>query len=140
RLPPRDTLFPYTTLFRSPTGRKDSNRYSYWGSRGIIIKEVMMMKLTYNNEHVGDVLLVTIRKAESPSYEYHDDLTVIKDGMEVIGLNIFKASKKISMREGDNSEPTEDIVGEINKVLEEYGEDEIDFDISPKFVVGKVLE
>jgi len=98
------------------------------------------MKLTYNNEHVGDVLLVTIRKAESPSYEYHDDLTVIKDGMEVIGLNIFKASKKISMREGVNIEPTEDIVGEINKVLEEYGEDEIDFDISPKFVVGKVLE
>src|SRR5699024_11165155 len=97
----------------SPTGRKDSNRYSYWGSRGIIIKEVMMMKLTYNNEHVGDVLLVTIRKAESPSYEYHDDLTVIKDGMEVIGLNIFKASKKISMREGVNIEPTEDIVGEI---------------------------
>ena len=98
------------------------------------------MKLTYNNEHVGDVLFVTIRKTEAPSYEFHKDLTVIKEDAETIGLNIFKASKKISMHEGVNIEPTEDVVGEINKVLEEHGVDRIDFDISPKFVVGKVLE
>ncbi|AKG74306.1 YtpR family tRNA-binding protein [Salinicoccus halodurans] len=98
------------------------------------------MKLTYNNEHVGDVLLVTLRKVDGPSYEYHDDLTVIKDDDEIIGLNIFKASKKISLHEGVNIEPTEDIVDSINKVLEEYGEERIEFDTSPKFVVGRVTE
>lgn len=98
------------------------------------------MKLTYNNEHVGDVLLVTLRKVDAPDYEYHDGLTVIKEGEEVIGLNIFEASKKISLHEGVNIEPTKDIVESVNKVLEQYDEVKIDFDISPKFVVGKVLE
>lgn len=98
------------------------------------------MKLTYNNEHVGDVLLVTLRKVDAPDYEYHDGLTVIKEGDEVIGLNIFEASKKISLHEGVNIEPTKDIVESVNKVLEQYDEAKIDFDISPKFVVGKVLE
>lgn len=98
------------------------------------------MKLTYNNEHVGDVLLVTLRKVDAPDYEYHDGLTVIKEGEEVIGLNIFEASKKISLHEGVNIEPTKDIVESVNKVLEQYDEAKIDFDISPKFVVGKVLE
>ncbi len=98
------------------------------------------MKLTYNNEHVGDVLFVTLRKVDSPSYEYHDGLTIIKDGNEIIGLNIFKASKKLNLHEGVNIEPTEDIVHAINKILGEHGEEHIDFDISPKFVVGKVLE
>lgn len=98
------------------------------------------MKLTYNNEHIGDVLLVTLKKADAPAYEYHEGLTVIKDDGEIIGLNIFDASKKINLHQGVNIEPTEDIAQSINKILEENSEGKIDFDLSPKFVVGRVIE
>lgn len=98
------------------------------------------MKLTYNNEHIGDVLLVTLKKVDAPSYEYHEGLTVIKDDGEIIGLNIFDASKKINLHQGVNIEPTEDIAQSINKILEENGVGKIDFDLSPKFVVGRVIE
>ncbi|WP_411842052.1 YtpR family tRNA-binding protein [Salinicoccus sp. HZC-1] len=98
------------------------------------------MKLTYNKENVGDVLFVTLKKTDSPSYEYHDGLTIIKDGDEIIGLNIFEASKKVNLHEGVDIEPTEDIVEAINKILEQNGEERIEFDTTPKFVVGRVLE
>ena len=39
------------------------------------------MKLTYNYQYVGDVLLVTLKKAENPTYEFHEDVTVIRRGM-----------------------------------------------------------
>ncbi|MCG1009378.1 DUF4479 domain-containing protein [Salinicoccus sp. ID82-1] len=98
------------------------------------------MKLTYNHKHVGDVLLVTLRKTETPSYEHHEGLTVIKDGDEIIGLNIFDASRSFSLPDAVNIEPDETIVGEINNLLETKGINPIDPDMSPKFVVGKVLE
>ncbi|MFC3418435.1 YtpR family tRNA-binding protein [Salinicoccus hispanicus] len=98
------------------------------------------MKLTYNHQHVGDVLLVTLKKTENPSYAYHEGLTVIKDGDEIIGLNIFDASKVISLPDDVNIRPDESIVGEINEVLRSKGLDAINPELSPKFVVGKVLD
>lgn len=98
------------------------------------------MKLTYNHQHVGDVLLVTLKKTENPSYEHHEGVTVIREGDEVIGLNIFDASKVFSLLEDVNVQPDESIVGEINEVLKSKGLDAIHPDLSPKFVVGKVLD
>lgn len=98
------------------------------------------MKLTYNRENVGDVLLVTLKKTETPSYEYLDGVTVIKDGAETIGFNIFNAGEEINLPDGVNIEPTEAIVGKINKVLSKAGAEQIEPDTTPKFVVGKVIE
>ncbi|GAA3723872.1 DUF4479 family protein [Salinicoccus jeotgali] len=98
------------------------------------------MKLTYNRKHVGDVLLVTFEKADDPIYEYHDDVTIIKSGNRIIGLNIFNASKHITMPDDVNIEPDENIVQEINNLLEKDGLETIQPDLSPKFVVGKVIQ
>ncbi|GAB3061446.1 YtpR family tRNA-binding protein [Salinicoccus sesuvii] len=98
------------------------------------------MKLTYNHQHVGDVLLVTLKKTENPSYEHHEGVTVIREGNEIIGLNIFDASKKISLSEDVNVTPDESIIREINAVLEASSIDTIQPDLSPKFVVGKVID
>ncbi|WP_434120632.1 YtpR family tRNA-binding protein [Salinicoccus roseus] len=98
------------------------------------------MKLTYNYKHVGDVLLVTLKKTENPEYEFHEGLTVIRDGDEIIGLNIFEASKHIELPDAVNIEADEKILASINALLESRGVAKIDPDLSPKFVVGKVTE
>lgn len=98
------------------------------------------MKLTYNKSHVGDTLLVTFKKTEHPSYEYYEDLTVIKDKEEIIGLNIFKASEKMTLPDEVNIKPTKILVSGINQVLEGNGVEKVSPDLSPKFVVGYVTE
>lgn len=96
------------------------------------------MRLTYN-ENVGDVLFVTLRKTESVSYEHHGDITLIKDGDEVIGLNIFKAADNLSLENADISD-YETMVPRINELLQKNGLETIEFDLTPKFIVGKVIE
>lgn len=96
------------------------------------------MRLTYNNAHIGDVLLVTLKGAEKPEYVYLDGVTVIKDKGEIVGLNIFDASQKFSEETLNSSEGNTQAVKEINKVLEEVLEASIDPDLSSKFVVGYV--
>ncbi|WP_031544368.1 YtpR family tRNA-binding protein [Salinicoccus luteus] len=98
------------------------------------------MKLTYNYQYVGDVLLVTLKKAENPTYEFHEDVTVIRNGDEIIGLNIFNASNHIALPNEVNIEADEAILGSINTLLESRGIQKINPDLSPKFVVGKVTE
>ena len=98
------------------------------------------MKLTYNRENTDDVLLVTLKKAETPSYEYLDGVTVIKDGKETIGLNIFNAGERIQLPEDVSIKPSEAIVGEINNILSKAGTDKIEADLTPKFVAGRVVE
>lgn len=99
------------------------------------------MKLTYNNNHVGDVLLVSLKSAKSPSYTHHDGVTVIKDNDEIIGMNIFNASDKFDLeKDVVNVTPTESHVDKINEILTASGEVQIEADLSPKFVVGYVSE
>lgn len=99
------------------------------------------MKLTYNNAYVGDVLLVSLRSSNSPSYKYHDGVTIIKEDDEVIGLNIFNASDKFDMeKDVVNVAPTEKHLEKINEILTAVGEEEVEADLSAKFVVGYVSE
>ena len=96
------------------------------------------MRLTYN-ENVGDVLFVTLRKTEDVSYEHHGDITLIKDNDEVIGLNIFNAENNLSLSDKDIND-YEVMVPEINNLLGKNGIEKLEFDLKPKFIVGKVIE
>lgn len=99
------------------------------------------MKLTYNNAYVGDVLLVSLRSSKSPSYTHHDGVTVIRENDEIAGVNIFNASDKFDLEEDVvNVTPTDEHVDKINEILSEAGEEQIEADLSPKFVVGYVSE
>jgi len=96
------------------------------------------VRLTYN-ENVGDVLFVTLRKTEDVSYEHHGDITLIKDNDEVIGLNIFNAENNLSLSDKDIND-YEVMVPEINNLLSKNGIEKLEFDLKPKFIVGKVIE
>lgn len=99
------------------------------------------MKLTYNNAHVGDVLLVSLKSSNTPSYTHHDGVTVIKENDEIIGVNVFDASDKFNLENDTvNVTPTEDHVDKINEILNAAGEEQIKADLNPKFVVGYVSE
>jgi len=96
------------------------------------------VRLTYN-ENVGDVLFVTLRKTEDAFYEHHGDITLIKDNDEVIGLNIFNAENNLSLIDKDIND-YEVMVPEINNLLSKNGIEKLEFDLKPKFIVGKVIE
>lgn len=97
------------------------------------------MRITYNKDHIGDVLLVTMKKADTVSYDTRGDITLIKDGNEVIGLNIFNASSHF-----DNLDTSykdyEKMVPLINELLSKNDIESLEFDLEPKFIVGKVIE
>lgn len=97
------------------------------------------MRLTYNKNHVGDVLLVTLKGATNPEYTQLDGVTVLKDNGETVGLNIFDASEKFSEDTLNSELGNEAALEEINTVLEKAGREKITPDLSPKFVVGYVL-
>ncbi|CAD2074979.1 YtpR family tRNA-binding protein [Phocicoccus pinnipedialis] len=97
------------------------------------------MRLTYNKNHVGDVLLVTLKGANDPEYIHLDGVTLIKDNGEIVGLNIFDASEKFSEDTLNSELSNEATVSEINSVLKKAGAETIEPDLSPKFVVGYVL-
>lgn len=97
------------------------------------------MRLTYNKEHVGDVLFVTLRKTEEVTYEYVNDITVIKDADEVIGLNIFNAHDNLSLNDTDLNDH-EAMVIKINELLQKQDIEPLEIDLTPKFIVGKVIE
>lgn len=96
------------------------------------------VRLTYN-KNVGDVLFVTLRKTEEVSYEHHVDITLIKDNDEVIGLNIFNAENNLSLSDKDIND-YEAMVPAINELLQKNGIEKLEFDLTPKFIVGKVIE
>lgn len=99
------------------------------------------MKLTYNKAHVGDVLLVSLKSAKSPSYTHYDGVTVIKENDEIVGMNIFNASDKFELEKDQvNVTPAETHVNKINEVLSSVDEAQIEADLAPKFVVGYVTE
>lgn len=97
------------------------------------------MRITYNLEHIGDVLLVSLKKSDQVAYEKKGDITLIKDGQEVIGLNIFNASKNLDFT-SDQVDDYEILVPKINNFLKKNDIEPLEFDISPKFIVGKVIE
>lgn len=81
-------------------------------------------------------MFVTLRKTEEVSYEHNGDITLIKDGNEVIGLNIFNASSNLKLELSDY----EVMVQRINELLQKNGIEALEFDLTPKFIVGKVIE
>ncbi|MDT3994047.1 DUF4479 domain-containing protein, partial [Mammaliicoccus fleurettii] len=61
------------------------------------------MNLFYNKNGVGDVLMVTIDPAtENLEYEYQNDITIIKSESNIVGFNIFNASKYVQLEGNGN--------------------------------------
>src|ERR1039458_10555278 len=57
RRPPRSTLFPYTTLFRSPFLKNDSNTNCIWLTFGTFLFLLTFVKNEKNRQHIMIVVL-----------------------------------------------------------------------------------
>lgn len=100
------------------------------------------MNLFYNKNGVGDVLMVTIDSVtEGLVYEYENDITIIKSESNVVGFNIFNASKYVQLEGNGNIKVQEKHINSIQDLLEKNHIDyKLEADLSPKFVVGYVTE
>lgn len=98
------------------------------------------MKVTFNSHIDNDCLLVTLKPTDTPDYESVDNITVIKDGDEIAGFNIFDASSTLGIDALDTIEANAATVEIINRVLRDKGISKISPDLSHKFVIGKIEE
>ncbi|WP_239749283.1 YtpR family tRNA-binding protein [Mammaliicoccus sp. H-M34] len=100
------------------------------------------MNLFYNKNGVGDVLMVTIDPAtENLEYEYQNDITIIKSESNIVGFNIFNASKYVQLEGNGNIKIQEKHISSIQDLLEKNNINyKLEVDLSPKFVVGYVTE
>lgn len=100
------------------------------------------MNLFYNKNGVGDVLMVTIDPAtENLEYAYQNDITIIKSESNIVGYNIFNASKYVQLEGSGNIKIQEKHISSIQDLLEKNNINyKLEVDLSPKFVVGYVTE
>jgi tRNA-binding protein len=103
------------------------------------------MQIFYNQKGIGDVLLIPIKDGnrEQIAYERFGDVVKIfdKDSNEVLGYNIFEASKYISFHTSSQIELTTELVDKIHHIFKDNQlNDTLEVDLSPKFVVGYVKE
>lgn len=100
------------------------------------------MNLFYNKNGVGDVLMVTIDPVtEGLVYEYENDITIIKSESNVVGFNIFNASKYVQLEGNGNIKVQEKHINSIQDLLEKNHIDyKLEADLSSKFIVGYVTE
>src|SRR3712207_8130885 len=67
RRPPRSTLFPYTTLFRSPAGRDDHTRHLPKHLRA----DLRDVAVPDRGDHAGSPLWIDRLRIERPRSEEH---------------------------------------------------------------------
>lgn len=102
------------------------------------------MDVFYNYKGIGDVLILPIQEGEREyiKSEKHGDVVKITDqDGNVLGYNIFNASRYLSLESAGKIPLNEELVNKIKQIFEENGtDDELDVDLRPKFVVGYVRE
>lgn len=102
------------------------------------------MNVFYNLKGVGDVLMIQLLKKSDVDVR-HDNIgnitRIVTDQNDVVGYNIFEASKEFEITETGQVSLTEELLNDINELFKKEGlKDSLEFDFSPKFVVGYVLE
>lgn len=102
------------------------------------------MNMFYNRNGVGDVLMVAIGDVnrENRLFEKKGDVVRIYDGEtnQTVGFNLFNASAYHRFEEQGKLELTEALGDTVNQILEKNGFERVAIDLSPKFVVGYVVE
>ncbi len=102
-----------------------------------------MMQIVYNEQGIGDVLIITLDQKDAPlTSKRVGDVTEIRVEQtdEVVGYNIFNASKQLDIPDQQSIQPTKELVGQIGQVIEKEGLTHSldDVELEPKFVVGHV--
>ena len=99
-----------------------------------------IVRLFYNSKGIGDVLLLRFSNDEITHSRRNQDICqVFDEHNQLVGLNIFDASKKFQHLEDHGYFINDEIITEINSFLKQMNHQEIDFDQSNKFIVGRVI-
>ena len=98
------------------------------------------MKLTFNEYMDSDCLFVTLKPTDHPVYENHENITVIKENDEIVGLNIFNAHQSLGIDSFEHIQADEQTLNTINNLLDKHGIEKISPDLTHKFVIGHVDE
>ncbi|WP_407272257.1 YtpR family tRNA-binding protein [Radiobacillus sp. PE A8.2] len=101
------------------------------------------MDVFYNPAGIGDVLIIPIKQGDryKTNFETYGDVAkIIDDEGTLLGYNIFQASTHVNIEPGKTT-LTEELLSELKQTFEKNGlSDALDIDLSPKFVVGYVVE
>ncbi|MDS3946952.1 YtpR family tRNA-binding protein [Staphylococcus epidermidis] len=98
------------------------------------------MNLFYNPKGVGDVAFIQIEPSVGPfEYEQKQNVVEIKKENKVVGYNIFRVSKNVTINDNGHIKLTTELIKDFQQLITEAGFDyQLDTDVSPKFVVGYV--
>lgn len=102
------------------------------------------MHVFYNSTGIGDVLIFPLKQGnrETKSFRKFGDVAEIYDteSNEIVGYNLFNSSNYFELEDGKHT-LTEELLKEINTVFTTNNvPDQLELDLSPKFVVGYVKE
>src|SRR3989454_4195226 len=104
RRPPRSTLFPYTTLFRSLSDHERLERVSLVERRGRDAGPVDGRRLSWRHEeiHLGPLLAILLHP-EHDRQQRDRKSTRLNSSHLVISYAVFCLKKKINMQENENT-------------------------------------
>lgn len=101
----------------------------------------MILHAFYNIDNIGDVLLVRLADERNiDSYVVNDDVCVLMKNEEVIGYNIFNASKYFDKLNKGKVKITEEVVNVLNQLLSKYDLSLVESDYNDHFIVSKIEE
>lgn len=100
----------------------------------------MNLHAFYNLEFIGDILLICLTHLRNvTSHEKRDDICILYHDEQIIGYNLFHASRYISNLTNGKVKITQKFVEELNKILCEKELSQVESDYDDKFYVGKII-
>ena len=77
-----------------------------------------MQKIYYSRETLGDILVITFSEKEATSSDEKDGVVVLKNGDEIVGVNILNFSKIARIfHEGEIIDPAPEFIEFVNHIL-----------------------
>lgn len=102
---------------------------------------MQVARFYYHTLGFSDVLLVRFDKLPVAAYQKQEDLVSLYDETQtLIGYNVLHASKHFTALQDGGYFTSEKMQREFNHFLKAQGQNEIEYDNEPKFVVGKVIQ
>ncbi|MFQ9922562.1 MAG: YtpR family tRNA-binding protein [Beduini sp.] len=100
----------------------------------------MILHAFYNKAEVGDILLCRFQNGQTDHAERIDDICYLYDHKgQIIGLNVFEASKHMTGLKDGQVEITDEIISKINQLLDPSKEIQVEKDDQERLIVGQVV-
>lgn len=100
----------------------------------------MILYAFYNKAEVGDILLCRFQNGQTDHAERIDDICYLYDQKgQIIGLNVFEASKYMTGLKDGQVEITDEIISKINQLIDPAKEIQVEKDDQERLIVGQVV-